>query len=80
MDTHPSLRVGDRGLAVKALQRALRMLGYEMDINGRYDAGLALCVQSFQDTHGLPGHGRTDDDTWQALLTATETIAVQPIL
>lgn len=66
------LRQGDRDSDVKELQRALRALGYDMTIDGRFGRATLECVRSFQATHGLPRDGIVGADTWGMLRRCTE--------
>lgn len=59
-----ALRHGDRDADVKELQRALRALGYDQSIDGRFDRTTLECVRSFQATHGLTRDGIVGEQTW----------------
>lgn len=61
------LRQGDRDNDVKELQRALRSLGYDQIIDGRFGRTTLECVRSFQATHGLPRDGIVGAQTWREL-------------
>ncbi len=61
------LRRGDRGSDVKALQRALRTVGYDLVIDGIFGRITLECVKSFQATHGLKRDGIVGPLTWGAL-------------
>lgn len=62
-----ALRHGDRDADVKALQRALRALGYDQDIDGRFGRATLECVRSFQATHHLTRDGIVGEQTWRTL-------------
>jgi hypothetical protein len=59
---HTTLRLGDSGAAVSALQHALRV-----QVTGTYELQTALAVTQFQRAHGLPVDGQVDRDDWRAL-------------
>ena len=58
------LRRGDRDEDVKALQRALRSIGYDLEIDGVFGRITLECVKSFQATHGLARDGIVGPLTW----------------
>lgn len=62
-----ALRHGDHDSDVKELQRALRALGYDQSIDGRFDRTTLECVRSFQATHGLTRDGTVGEQTWRML-------------
>ncbi len=64
------LRRGDRGSDVKDLQRALRTVGYELDIDGIFGPITRECVKSFQASCGLERDGIVGPFTWHALQEA----------
>ncbi len=61
------LRRGDRGNDVKALQRALRAIGYDLEIDGIFGRITLECVKSFQATNGLDRDGVVGPLTWGRL-------------
>ena len=61
------LRRGDRDEDVKALQRALRSIGYDLEIDGIFGRITLECVKSFQATHGLTRDGIVGPLTWGCL-------------
>ena len=65
------LRRGDRGEDVKALQRALRSLGFDLAIDGVFGPITQGCVKSFQATHGLARDGVVGPLTWGKLQEVT---------
>lgn len=76
MDGSPAaaLRHGDHDSDVKVLQRALRALGYEQPIDGRFDRTTLECVRSFQATHGLTRDGIVGESTWRMLQQLTSEV------
>ena len=61
------LRRGSRGSEVKALQRALRDEGYELEIDGVFGHITENCVRTFQSRCGLKRDGIVGPLTWAAL-------------
>jgi len=57
-----TLRVGDSGAAVSALQKALRI-----SVTGTYEVQTVTAVIQFQQARGLPVNGQVDRDDWHAL-------------
>ncbi len=68
------LRRGDRDEDVKSLQRALRMAGYDLIIDGIFGRITLECVKSFQATHGLKRDGVVGPLTWGALQSACREV------
>ena len=66
-DERGLLRRGDRGEAVRVLQRCLRSAGYDLTIDGVFGRITLECVKSFQGTHGLTRDGIVGPLTWAAL-------------
>ncbi|MBQ4437030.1 MAG: peptidoglycan-binding protein [Clostridia bacterium] len=65
------LRHGSRGEAVKALQSALKKLGYyTKTVDGIYGKGTASAVRAFQQAKGLDATGNADSRT-QELISAS---------
>ena len=64
---HGLLRKGSRGNDVKVLQRALRQVGYNLEIDGIFGRITLECVKSFQATHDLVRDGIVGPLTWAAL-------------
>lgn len=63
-----TLREGDRGLAVEALQQRLQTLGfYDGSITGYFDALTAVAVQQFQQSRGIYANGVVGSTTLFAL-------------
>ncbi len=67
-----TLRRGDRDSDVKVLQRTLRSVGYDLEIDGVFGRITQECVKSFQATHGLVRDGIVGPKTWAALEKAVE--------
>lgn len=67
LPTERCLDYGDRGSAVRELQRALRELEYDLEIDGIFGPITENCVKSFQGTHGLVQDGIVGPLTWAAL-------------
>lgn len=68
------LRRGDRDSDVKVLQRALRSIGYDLEIDGIFGRITQECVKSFQGTHGLKRDGIVGPLTWAALEDACQEV------
>jgi Putative peptidoglycan binding domain len=63
-----TLKPGDKGVQVKALQRALASLGYESGkIDGQYGPGTQKALAAFQKAHGLTADGILGPKTLAAL-------------
>ena len=63
-----SLRLGERGSAVTALQSRLQSSGYyNQAVDGVYGLETERAVRAFQEDKGLAATGRLDDATWDAL-------------
>ena len=66
-----TLKPGDSGVQVKALQRALATLGYSAGAaDGRYGPATKEAVASFQQPHGLTADGILGPKTLRALTRA----------
>ena len=61
------LRRGDRGEDVKVLQRALRHIGYDLEIDGVFGRITLECVKSFQGSNSLVRDGIVGPLTWRKL-------------
>ena len=66
-DERGLLRRGDRGEAVRVLQRCLRSAGYDLAIDGVFGRITLECVKSFQATHDLDRDGIVGPLTWSKL-------------
>lgn len=64
----PVLRRGDRGDAVKAVQRHLRGWGAAIEADSSYGPATEAAVKKYQAEHGLPAHGVADRATRQKML------------
>jgi uncharacterized protein (TIGR02594 family) len=64
------LRFGDRGSDVRALQRALAGLGYDLQGTGNYGANTQAAVADFQARHGLEVDGEVGPATATAIAAA----------
>ncbi len=64
----PTLRMGDRGEPVKALQNRLNALGYKAgSADGVFGNGTLSAVKAFQKAKGLPADGVVGPKTWDKL-------------
>ncbi|MDX6703874.1 MAG: hypothetical protein QOF26_4100 [Baekduia sp.] len=72
-----TLRTGDRGTAVKALQTLLTQAGFKTSRDGNYGSGTAKVVRSFQRSAKLPATGVADAKTLAALRSATDGSAAK---
>lgn len=57
-DTTPQMTTDDIVLA----QRSLKSLGFDVDVNGKYDAKTSAAVLEFRGASGLPRLNQIDDD------------------
>lgn len=75
----PTLRLGDRNLVVKALQRQLvHKYGYPIAIDGRFGSiETRPAVIAFQRAHGLAPDGIVGPNTWAALLSGVSASGAQ---
>lgn len=65
-----TLREGDQGEAVSALQERLMALGYLSESSRVYDERTAAALKAFQESNGLPADGIAGPNTQQALYAA----------
>lgn len=68
--THPTLRKGDKGDAVRELQTVLAGRGYDLGkwgIDGDFGSATEKAVKAFQKDAGLTADGIVGQDTWAAL-------------
>ena len=63
----PTLRFGDRGSAVRVLQRLLVSKGYPIKIDGDFGVLTETAVKAFQSRRGLTTDGIVGSRTWRAL-------------
>lgn len=71
------LNFGDKGEAVRVLQRQLIDLGYSCGVygaDGHYGNGTVKAVKAFQEKNGLPADGIVGYQTRKALETATSEL------
>lgn len=61
----------DSGAAVEDVQRRLRVMGYELAVDGEFRQRTALAVQQFRESEGLPPGDAVDAQTWSALVDAS---------
>ena len=64
----PVLSYGSKGETVKALQILLKANGYKLGTTGNFGSGTKSVLQKAQSDLGLPATGKTDEETWKALL------------
>jgi peptidoglycan hydrolase-like protein with peptidoglycan-binding domain len=66
--SHPSiLRPGSQSSEVERLQQDLSTLGYEVEINGNFDANTEVAVKKFQQQYNLKVDGVVGAQTGQQL-------------
>ncbi|MER7000617.1 GH25 family lysozyme [Streptomyces sp. NPDC000410] len=65
-----TVRTGDRGSAVTAVQRGLAARGHRVDVDGAFGPGTAGAVKAFQGANGLTADGVVGPRTWRALVSA----------
>jgi hypothetical protein len=63
----PTLRFGNSGLAVRALQRLLIAKGYTIRVDGNFGALTETAVKAFQDQRNLMVDGVVGTNTWYSL-------------
>lgn len=71
-----TVRQGSKGNDVRELQRLLRVVGYDLEIDGKFGEITRQAVLSYQGTHGLERDGIVGPMTWAALDTAGATYRV----
>lgn len=68
--TIPTVRKGDSGAAVAALQAALRHLGYDPTwIDGEAGTRTHNCIMAFQAENGLEASGVCGKSTWEKIMS-----------
>jgi peptidoglycan hydrolase-like protein with peptidoglycan-binding domain len=73
--SHPSiLRPGSQSSDVERLQQDLSTLGYEVEINGNFDANTEVAVKKFQQQYNLKVDGVVGAQTGQQLGMALRTL------
>lgn len=70
-----TLREGDAGENVAALQGLLAQLGYTVEASGTYDAQTVAAVKAFQERSGLRADGIAGPDTQRLLFAAAASSA-----
>ena len=65
------IRTGSTGSAVYDVQRRLRMLGYELQVDSVFGDKTRAAVEAFRQSEGLPTGDEVDEATWNALVDAT---------
>ncbi|BAY39465.1 hypothetical protein NIES2111_38410 [Nostoc sp. NIES-2111] len=63
----PTLRFGNSGMAVRALQRLLIAKGYAIRVDGNFGALTETAVKAFQDQRNLSVDGVVGPNTWFSL-------------
>ncbi len=72
-----TIRRGDQGDRVKAVQSRLTELGFfDGPISGNYMNQTMEAIETFQFYNGLPVDGLTDEDTWNALFDTEEVVDI----
>ncbi|MFF9340589.1 peptidoglycan-binding protein [Streptomyces sp. NPDC014773] len=66
-----TVRTGDSGAAVRAVQHQLATCGHRVTADGRFGPDTARAVRDFQRGHRLTPDGVAGPTTWRALLTAS---------
>ncbi|MBV8739586.1 MAG: peptidoglycan-binding protein [Alphaproteobacteria bacterium] len=62
-----TIRLGNDGEYVAALQSILAAKGFAVPTDGHFDVATATAVAQFQESHGLQADGIVGPRTWQAL-------------
>ena len=79
----PTLKMGSKGVPVRELQGALKLLGfYKGEVDGNFAAATRTAVSGFQQAAGLRSDGVVDTNTWQALFpntTGSTQVANTPV-
>lgn len=65
--SHPLVRYGSHGSAVKELQQALNKHGYKLSTDGDFGPKTLAAVKSYQSKHGLAADGVVGPKTWASL-------------
>jgi len=70
----PTLKLGSKGVPVRELQGALKLLGfYGGEVNGIFTQATQKAVSAFQQAAGLKVDGIVDRSTWQSLFPTATT-------
>lgn len=67
----PVVRNGDSGENVWTIQYMLRQRGYSLSADGQFGSGTESVVKSFQSSKGLTADGVVGNNTWEALIVAS---------
>lgn len=65
------IRKNDSGPAVEDVQQRLRMLGFELSVDGQFQTRTQEAVRKFRAEEELPAGDVIDQQTWSALVDAT---------
>ena len=65
------IRTGSTGSAVYDVQRRLRMLGHELQVDSVFGENTKAAVEAFRRAEGLPAGDEVDEAAWNALVDAT---------
>lgn len=65
------IKLNDSGSAVEDVQRRLRVLGYELAVDGIFQQRTLEAVRRFREAEGLPAGDTVDARTWAALVDAS---------
>ena len=79
-DERPTIRKGDKGIAVRLAQTILDRLGYDLGscgIDGDFGKATEKAVKEFQDDHKLSKDGIVGPKTWAALIAADDQVLGQ---
>ena len=66
-----SIRYNDRGAAVEDVQRRLRVLGYDLKVDGEFGPNTREVVRAFREAEQLPAGDVVDGRAWSALVDAS---------
>ena len=71
-----TIKIGSKGKLVKQMQESLNLLGFPLNIDGKFSETSDDAIKEFQFKHGLLPDGIVGDITWAALNDAKPDIAV----
>lgn len=66
-----AIETNDKGAAVEDVQRRLRVLGYDVKVDGEYGKLTQEAVREFREAEGLPDGDSVDSRTWSSLVDAS---------
>ncbi len=66
-----TIKRNSTGAAVEDVQRRLRAVGYELEVDGNYLDRTQEAVRQFRESEGLPAGDIIDERTWSALVDAS---------